>query len=167
MSILDKYLRRSAAIMAMPEAILSGMSASAFLSKIKFTTGGYQRQRFLADWRNVVGTEKKKDAFKFVRRDRRPPMEALADVDWNMSEEYMYKVRTFVRVSPGEPLTERFVNIPSDRALTPMEAEQEVFDRWDQKGNYKNETVERAQTTAGWRYVEDVTGTESPFLSRD
>ncbi|KKK47081.1 hypothetical protein LCGC14_3158810, partial [marine sediment metagenome] len=34
MSILDKYLRRSAAIMAMPEAILSGMSASAFLFKI-------------------------------------------------------------------------------------------------------------------------------------
>jgi len=154
MSILDKYLRRSAAIMAMPEAILSGMSASAFLSKIKFTTGGYQRQRFLADWRSVAGIEARKDAFKFVRRDRRPPMSALADVEWELESEYMYKTRVFVRTSAGEPLQERFVNIPSDRQLTPGEIEQEVEARWDDKWKYEGESLERVQATAGYHRVE-------------
>ena len=167
MALLERYLRRSAAIMQMPKAIASGLTPTAFLRKIQFTTGGYQKQRFLADWRNVAGTEKRKDAFKFIRRDRRAPMAAIADVDWDMSEEYMYKVRAWVRTAPGEPLTERFVNIPSDRPLSPEQAEQEVFDRWDEKWKYEDETVERAQAVAGWHFVESDLETESPFLSRD
>jgi len=153
--------------MGMPQAIASGMSATAFLRKIQFTTGGYQKSRFLADWRNVAGTEKRKNAFKFVRRDRRPPMSALADVDWDLSEDYMYKVRAFVRVTPGEPLTERFVNVPSDKPLSLEEIEQEVFERWDEKWKYKDEQLERVQPVAGWHYVEDYIGTESPFQSKD
>lgn len=167
MALLELFLRRSAAIMAMPEAIARGMSASAFLHKIKFTTGGYQKQRFLADWRNVAGTEKRKNAFKYIRRDRLPPMAAVADVDWDMSEEYMYKVRAWVRVTPGEPLTERLVNIPSNVPLTLEEIEQEVFDRWDDKWKYEDEVLERAQPLAGWHHVEEELYTPSPFLSRE
>lgn len=167
MALLERFLRRSAAIMGMPAAIAKGMTASKFLQGLKITTGGYRRQRFLADWRNVAGTEKRKNALMFVRRDRRPPMTAIADVDWEMSQEYMYKVRVFVRTSPGEPLTERFVNIPSDRALTPEEVEAEVFERWTEWEKYEGEALERAQTFEGYHYVEDVLDTPSPFLSRD
>jgi hypothetical protein len=140
--------------MAMPQAIARGMSASAFLSKIRFTTGGYQKQRFLADWRSVAGIEKRKDAFKFVRRDRRPPMKAIADVEWPLEKEYMYKVRAFVRTSPGEPLTERFVNIQSDKPLSPDEIERETERLWDDTGNYADETLERVQAFAGYHRIE-------------
>lgn len=154
MAFVPNYLRRSIAILKMPEAIARGLSATKFLSGLKLSTGGYQKQRFLADWRTVAGIEKKKDAFKFVRRDRRPPMTAMADVEWELEKEYMYKARVFYRTSPGETLKERFVNIPSDIPLTPEEAEQEVERRWDDKWKYEGETLERSQVTAGYHRIE-------------
>ncbi len=150
MAILPNYLRRTTAILKMPQALASGLSASAFLKKLQGTTGGYKRTTFLRDWRNVGGIEAKKDRFKYVRRDRRPPMAALADVEWDNNNEYMYKVRAFVRKGEGEPLTERFVNITSDTALTPEQVENEVFERWSAWEKYEGETLERAQTVAGF-----------------
>ncbi len=166
MALIPSYLKRPTAIMKMPQAIAKGLTPTKFLSILKGQGLGYRKQRFFADWRNVSGTEKRKDAFKFVRRDRRPPMAAMADVDWNMSQEYMYKVRAFVRTQPGEPLTERMVNIPSDRPMTPTEVEAEVYDRWTDEEKYQGETIERAQVVAGWHYVEDDLGTPSPFLEK-
>ncbi len=167
MASIASYLKRPTAIMSMPQAIARGLTPTKFLSQLKAKGLGYRKQRFLADWRNVVGMEKRKDALKFVRRDRRPPMAAIADVDWNMSQEYMYKVRAWVRKSPGEPLTERLVNIPSDIPLTPEEAEAETFERWDEKWKYEDEILERAQTFEGYHYVEDDLGTPSPFLTKE
>lgn len=154
MAILERFLRRSAAIMGMPAAIAKGMTASAYLRKIQFTIGGYQKQRFLSDWRSVSGIEKRKDAFKYVRRDRRPPMSAIADVEWELDKDYMYKVRVFTRTIPGEPLGERFVNIPSDRPLSPEEQEQEVERRWEDEWKYEGERFDRAQAVAGYHKIE-------------
>ncbi len=167
MATIASYLKRPTAIMSMPSAMARGLTPTKFLSQLKLKGLGYRKQRFLADWRNVAGMEKRKDALKFVRRDRRPPMAAIADVDWNMSQEYMYKVRAWVRTAPGEPLKERLVNIPSDDPMTPEEVEAEVFDRWDDWERYAGETLERAQIIAGWHYVEDDLGTPSPFLTKE
>ena len=167
MATIASYLKRPTAILRMPQAIARGLTPTKFLSQLKLQGLGYRKQRFLADWRNVSGTEKRRDALKFVRRDRRPPMAAIADVDWNMSQEYMYKVRAWVRKSPGEPLTERLVNIPSDNPMTPAEVEAAVFDRWGDWERYAGETLERAQTFEGYHYVEDDLGTPSPFLTRE
>ena len=166
MALIPSYLKRPISMLKMKAAVKSGITPTKFLSQLKLKGLGYRKQRFLADWRNVSGTEKRKDALKFVRRDRRPPMAAIADVDWNMSQEYMYKVRAFVRTQPGEPLTERMVNIPSDRPLTPAEVEAEVYDRWTDEEKYQGETIERAQVVAGWHYVEDDLGAPSPFLEK-
>lgn len=153
MAIIPSYLKRSTAIMRMPQAILRGMTASGFLRKMQGMGLGYQKQRFLADWRSVAGIEKRKNAFKFVRRDRRPPMTAMADVEWPLEKEYMYKVRAFVRTSPDEPMEERFVNIQSNKALSPDEIEQETERLWDDTGNYADETLERVQAVAGYHRV--------------
>jgi len=134
----------------MPDAIAQGLSASAFLKKLQASSGGYKRQAFLRDWRNVSGIEAKKDRFKYVRRDRRPPMSAMADVEWDNNNEYMYKVRAFVRKGEGGSLQERFVNITSDSPLTPEQVESEVFERWSSWEKYEGETLERAQVTAGF-----------------
>ena len=150
MAILPNYLRRTTAILKMPQALSQGLSASAFLKKLQGSTGGYKRTTFLRDWRNVSGIEAKKDRFKYVRRDRLPQMSAIADVEWDNNNEYMYKVRAFVRKGEGEPLTERFVNIVSDRALTPEQVESEVFERWSAWEKYEGEVLERAQVTAGF-----------------
>ena len=73
--------------MRMPQAIARGLTPTKFLAQLRLKGLGYRKQRFLADWRNVSGTEKRKDALKFVRRDRRPPMAAIADVAWNRGQE--------------------------------------------------------------------------------
>ena len=167
MAIIPSYLKRPTAIMSMPDAIKRGLTPTKFLSQLKLKGLGYRKQRFLRDWRNVKGTEQRKNVFKFIRRDRLPPMTALAEVDWDMSQEYMYKVRAWVRAAPGEPLTERFVNIPSDRPLTLEEVEREVFERWNDWEKYEGETLERTQAIAGWHHVEDVLDTPSPFLTKE
>jgi len=142
--------------MGMPQAIARGMSASAFLRKLQGTTGGYQKSRFLADWRSVAGIEARKDAFKYVRKDRRPSMKAMADVEWELSEEYMFKVRAKFRTGPDEPLQERFVNIPSDKPLTPAEIEAEVFDRWSDWEKYAGEELDSATIVAGYHRIEEL-----------
>jgi len=150
MATIASYLKRPTAIMKMPTAIAAGMSPTAFLRQLHELGLSYRKTTFLSDWRNVKGTEVKKDRLKYVRRDRRPPMAALADVDWEMTQEYMYKTRVWVRTRPGEPLEERFVNIMSDDALTPMNIEEEVFDRWKDTEKYGDAALEKVQVIAGW-----------------
>jgi len=142
--------------MQMPEAIASGMSANALLRKLKLTTGGYTRTKFLADWRSVGAIEARKDVFKYVRKDRRPSMKSMADVEWEMSEEYMFKVRAQYRTGPDEPIQERFVNIPSDRPMSPAEVEAEVFDRWNDWEKYVGEELEAANVIAGYHRIDEL-----------
>jgi len=142
--------------MKMPQALAKGMSANAFLRSLRLTTGGYTRTKFLADWRSVGAIEARKDAFKYVRKDRRPSIRSMADVEWEMNQEYMFKVRAHFRTGPDEPLQERFVNIPSDRPMTPAEVEAEVFDRWNDWEKYAGEELESANVVAGYHRIDEL-----------
>jgi len=150
------FLKRPTAILRMPEAIAQGLSASKFLSQLKAQGLGYRRQRFLADWRSVAGIEARKDVFKNVRKDRRPSMKSLADVEWEMSQEYMFKVRAKFRTGPDEPLQERFVNIPSDHPMTPDEVQAAVFERWGDWERYVGEELESATVIAGYHRIDEL-----------
>jgi len=140
----------------MPQAIAKGLTPTSFLRQLRASGLGYRKQRFLADWRSVAGIQKRKDAFKYIRRDRRPSMKSMADVEWEMSEEYMFKVRAQYRTAPDEPIQERFVNIPSDRPMTPAEVEAEVFDRWNDWEKYAGEELEGATVIAGYHRIEEL-----------
>lgn len=131
MALLPRALRRPTAILKMPAAIASGMSPSAFLRKIKKTTGGYRMTTFFADWRGVGNIEAKKDRRKYTRRDRLPKLKEVADVPWEFSKEFMHKAAIYSRTAPGEPLTERFVNVMSDKLLTGQQIIEEVYTRWE------------------------------------
>jgi hypothetical protein len=140
----------------MPQAIAKGLTPTAFLRQLQKQGLGYRKQRFLADWRSVSGQEAKKDVFKFIRKDRRPSIRSLADVEWEMQEEYMFKVRAQYRTDPDEPLRERFVNIPSDRMMSPQEVEAEVFNRWDDWERYAGEELESATVVAGYHRIDEL-----------
>jgi len=150
------FLKRPTAIMKMPQAIAKGLTATKFLAQLKTQGLGYRRQRFFADWRSVSGIEARKDVFKYVRKDRRPSMKSLADVEWEMSQEYMFKVKAKFRTGPDEPLEERFVNIPSDEPMTPEEIEAAVFDRWSDWEKYVGEELELATVVAGYHRIEEL-----------
>ena len=61
--------------------------------------------------------------FKYVRKGYLPTAAVIAQVDWDLKHDFMYKVKIASRTGVGEPLTERFVNIMQDRPRTPGEIE--------------------------------------------
>jgi len=154
MAKVPSYLRRSTAILKMPDAIARGLSAQGFIKELKAEGLGYRRTNMLADWRAVAGIEAKKDAVKYVRRDRLPSVKAVADVPWILSKEYMYKVKVTVQTEPDKPLQERFVNIMHDRLLTPVEIETQVRSQWGEWERYKGETINRLQIVGVYHKIE-------------
>ena len=123
MAELTRGQKRSAVILRAKIAFGQGVSASKFISDMKVRGLSYRRTDMLSDFRSVNELERKADAFKYVRKDRMPTAKVIAQVDWGLSAEYMYKVKIQSRSRPGEPIIERFVNIMQDRPRTPGEIE--------------------------------------------
>ncbi len=121
-------IERSVVMLRMKSAIAEGMSASRFIRSMRAEGLSYRRTTTLSDWRSVSGVTAKEGRARYVRKDFRPTASVVADVTWDLSREYMNKVKVYVRTRPGEPITERFVNVMSDRPLTPREIEQMVLE---------------------------------------
>ena len=168
MALIPTYLRRPSAILKIPEAIARGLTVEGFIRELKEAGLTYRRTLMLADWRSVSGIEAKKDVVKYIRKDRMPSMRAVADVEWNMSEEYMYKVKCWVRVEPDEPLRERFANYMSDKLLTPAQLEKPFYEKWSRTEKYEKEILERIQLIGIYHRVEYLEEpTPSPFTERE
>jgi len=123
-------IARASLIPRMKAARAAGQSASRFIADMRKAGLSYRRTTMLADWRNVGNIEKKTGLLRYVRKDFIPSAAIYAQVDWDLSREYLYKLRVDTRLRPGEPITERFVNIVSDKPMTPREIEQEVLTSW-------------------------------------
>lgn len=143
MAFIAFALRRPAALLRMPKAIASGMSPTAFLRQLKSKGLGYRKQRVFADWRSVAQIEAKKDALKYVRKDRYPSLTDYAETEWPWQEEYAYKLKTLSRLKPDDPITERFVIIESDVPLTPGQMEEQVEERWVERALDYPEALEK------------------------
>lgn len=154
MVLIEAFLRRPTAILKIPDAISRGLSVEGFMRELKTLGLSYRRTNMLADWRSVAGIEAKKDVIKYVRRDRLPSMRSIADVEWELSKEYMYKVKAWAQTKPDEPLTERFVNIMSDKLLTPQEIESQIYSRWGEWEKYQGETLKRLQVVGVYHKIE-------------
>lgn len=134
---------RAEVIARMAGALREGLSATRFIKDMRDEGLSYRRSDMLSDWRSVNQLETKADLFKYVRKDYYPSPKVLADVSWNLSKEFMYKVRVMSRLAPGEPLTERFVNIISDSPMTRGMVEQSVVEQWAEWERYQKETIEQ------------------------
>ena len=154
MAVIPSYVRRPSAILKIPDAIGRGLSASGFIKELQEAGLSYRRTLMLADWRSVSGIEAKKDLIKYVRKDRIPSMRVVADVEWDLSAEYMYKAKVWSRLRKDEPLTERFVNIMSDKPLTPAELESQIYERWGEWEKYSAEELKQVRVVGVYRRVE-------------
>lgn len=132
---------RAEVIARMRGALRQGINASRFIKDMKAAGLSYRRTQMLSDWRSVNQLETKKELFRYVRKDYYPSPRVMATVSWNLSREFMYKVRVQSRLAPGEPLTERFVNIMSDVPLTPGGVEASVMEQWAMWERYQKETI--------------------------
>lgn len=104
-------------------AVRAGWSQGRFLREARRLEISFRRTDMIADWHGVAGTELKAGRFRFVRKGYTPTARVIADMPWKLSEEFMYKVKVLSRTAPGEPITERMVNIMQDRPLSPAEVE--------------------------------------------
>ena len=146
-------IERAIVIAKMRGAFRTGLSASKFLSNMKAQGLSYRRADMLSDWRNVNQIEKKDGALRFIRKDYFPTEKTIATVDWQTSKEYMYKIRTHSRLNPGDPITERFVNIMSDVPMTPAQLEAQVEERWNEWEKYQAEELVGVQSWSAVRQV--------------
>lgn len=145
---------RATAIARMRKAFRAGLSASRFMSDERAAgRPTYRRTDMLADWRSINELERKEGAIRFVRKDRFPTEKTIASVEWGISKEYMYKVKVLSRLTPDEPITERFVNIMSDVPMTPAMIEAEVEERWAEWERYAAEEITALQTWSAVRKV--------------
>jgi len=143
MALIPFYLRRPAAILKLPEAIARGLTPSAFIRELKDLGLSYRNTVMLADWASAAGIEAKKDVIKYVRKDYVPSMRTVADVTYNLSQEYMYKLKVFSRTSPDEPIKEEFINIMQDTLLRPAEVERLAWELIKEQSPKTVENVER------------------------
>ena len=144
---------RAEVIQRMSGAFKKGLSASRFLADMKAKGLSYRRTDMLADWRSVNQLESKKALMKYVRRDRLPSNKVIAAVEWDLSEEFMYTVKVQSVLRPGEPITERFVNIGSDVPMTPAMVEAEVEIQWQEWERYAAEKITDLQVWTAVRKV--------------
>lgn len=160
MALIPLFLRRPQAILKIPDALARGLTATSWIKELKGLGLSYRKTNMLADFRSVAGIEAKKDAIKYVRKDRLPSIRAVADVEWELSKEYMIKVKTWSQTRPDEPLEERFVNIMSDKNLTPAEIQTQVQARWGEWEKYEGEVLKRVQPVGVYHRIESPLGVE-------
>ena len=132
---------RAIVIASMRGAFRKGQSITSFIKDMKSEGLSYRRTQMLSDWRSINELETKQEAMKYVRKDYYPTAKVMAQVEWNLSKEFMYTVKVQSRISPGEPITERFVNITSDNPMTPRMVEQAVIEKWAVWEKYMQELL--------------------------
>ncbi len=133
---------RSEVIARMRSAFRTGQNVGSFINDMKAAGISYRRTTMLSDWRSINELETKGEAFKYVRKDYYPTTKSMADVEWNLSQEFMYKVKVRTRTDPTAPITERYVNIMSDVPMTPRMVEQALIEKWITWEKYGAEIIE-------------------------
>jgi hypothetical protein len=136
-------IERAEAIARMPNAFRQGQSVASFILEMRGKGLSYSTSAMYADWYAATNVLAVEGAMRHIRKDYYPTEKTMADVTWDLSKEYMYKVRVFSRLRVGEPLTERFVNILSDIPLTTAMIEEAVVEKWSEWEDYTKEAIEK------------------------
>lgn len=153
MALIPQSVRRPSAILKIPKLVAQGFSPEGIIRQLKFDLLSYRRTIMLSDIRSIMGIEVRKDVLKYVRKDRMPSPKLLADVEWRLGDEYMYKLRVQSQLKAGQPLTERFVNIMSDKPLTISQVEERLTELWGTFEKYGEERLKSYTVVAGYHRV--------------
>jgi len=160
MPLIAFGLRRAIAIKLIPKAFKSGLSASSFINQLRVKGLTYRRTEMLKDWRTVNQIEAKKDAIKYLRKDRLPSVRSMAKIEWAYDKEYVYKANTWSRIHPEAPLTEQMVTFTSDIPLTPREVEEQIGIKWPEWDSPPDSLLEEVHVTAVYHILPSPLETE-------
>lgn len=146
-------VNRAIAKAKMAAAIRAGQNAAGFISQMRSQGFGYDNKLMYSDWRaakQAIGLE---GALQTLRPTQRPSTKTMAEVEWQISKEYMYKVKVIVSEKGRKGTKERFVNILSDTRLTVQQIERAAKKTFTQSENYGREVVESLQAWTAYHRV--------------
>ncbi|MBA7577841.1 hypothetical protein ES708_19696 [subsurface metagenome] len=81
---------RGIALPQLPKLIALGFSGRGAERFLMGQGIGYKREDFIKDWREAGDFEKKKDTFKYIRKDYRPDVKTQTLTSENLSKEFSY-----------------------------------------------------------------------------
>lgn len=126
----------------MRKAVKAGQSRTSFFRDMKAEGLSYVRKTMIADWSSIKDFIAKDGALRQLRKNAYPPKKHIVTTEWDIEGEYMYKIKVLSRLRPDEPITERFVNIVTDKPMTPRMMEQAVIGKWAEWEDYTAEAIE-------------------------
>lgn len=86
----------------------------------------YMRKRMLADWREVTGLEKKKDAWKFIPKKFCPPKYLIEKTDFAIKTKYHYLFDVQMKDLATGELKKVKRTIATDEFITIRKAEEDL-----------------------------------------
>jgi len=148
-------LLRAETILKIKKGIKEGIGATRLYWDLRAEGPVTRKTVFLADYREEAGIAKKDGLLRFVRRDRYPTTAVIASIKKEVSWEVMYKVKVESILKPGEPVTERFVNITSNVPMTPDMIEAQIEKQWAELEKYAAEEIKALQVWSAYKRVSD------------
>lgn len=132
-------------------AVRRGQSRTSFLRDMKVKGLTYPRKLMLSDWGSITEQVAKDGVLRYVRKNAYPAKKSIAAVEWAIEGEYMYKVKVHTQLKPDVPIEERFVNIVTDKPLTPAMMEQAVVEKWSEWEYEPLETIVKIEPWSAFR----------------
>ena len=116
--ILGMSAMRGLGLAQLPKLIQLGWSGNKALSWLKLKGIGYQRQVFQADWRQLLGIEKKKTALRHVNRAFYGTVNTIEMTDENLSAKYRITYEVTVKDKLTDEKYTIYKSAVSDTRLT-------------------------------------------------
>lgn len=146
-------IERAIAKAKMANAIRKGQTAAGFIEQMRKEGYGYATKTMYSDWRAAKESVAKEGALSKLSATQRPSIKTMAEVEWQLRKEYMYKVKVVVSEKGRKGTKERFVNILSDTRLTVRQIERAAKKTFTQSENYGRELLESLQAWTAYHRV--------------
>jgi hypothetical protein len=125
-----------------PELYTTFKSASRALEWLSKRGFGYRKKDFFADWREVLGFDKRKEAFKYIPKKYAPYKDLMTETEYDIRSKYQYVSHIEYIEKKTGLYKEREISLPTDRLLSMEEAEMKmgeiIEESWD---DYNVKTV--------------------------
>ena len=109
-----------------PAMLKQGLSASAGLRMLQDQGLGYRKTRFLADWREFSGTERKRDPLRSIPKKYRPTEATIQRTEFEQRAKFNYNfdVEGYDEILKQDVI--EHITVASEEILTMQEAEDEA-----------------------------------------
>jgi len=109
-----------------------GLSSGKALGFLQAQNLGYRKTDFLEDWREVTGFAKKKDTFKYIRKDYKPDVKTLSVTSENLSKEYSYIAKVGAQSKITGEIEYHEWRYATDKLISVAEAEAAVTEETEE-----------------------------------